>query len=266
MILTNDYKDYRAEIDEVGLWEQYYATRDIHIRNQIIERYSYLVKIIALKLRGIYQKYGDVDDIVNEGIIVLMDIIEKYDVTKNTKFETYASIRIRGSIIDYVRKQDWIPRKVKSDFKSIKEAEDELSNKLGRAPKDDEIAQYLKMDIKEYNQIVNNAYGTSILSFEELIGEANLRETEINIGYELPEEKIELKELYEVLIDSVNKLGEKEKMVISLYYKEDLKLKEIAEILNISNSRVSQIHTTALQKLEKRIRDYQNGDIERDKR
>ncbi|WP_313341548.1 FliA/WhiG family RNA polymerase sigma factor [Sedimentibacter sp.] len=263
MILTNDYN---VEINEAELWEQYYATRDINVRNQIIEKYSYLVKIIALKLRGIYQQYGDVDDIVNEGIIALMDVVEKYDITKNTKFETYASIRIKGSIIDYVRKQDWIPRKVKSDYKTIKDAEDKLTNSLGRTPKDDEVAQYLKMDMKEYNQIVNNAFGTSILSFEELLGEANLTETEMSIGYELPEEEVELKELYKVLVDSVNKLGEKEKLVVSLYYKEDLKLKEIADILNISNSRVSQIHTSALQKLEKSIMNYQNDNVEKDKR
>lgn len=263
MILTDNYN---VEIDEAELWEQYYATRDIQIRNQIIEKYSYLVKIIALKLRGIYQQYGDVDDIVNEGIIALMDVVEKYDITKNTKFETYASIRIKGSIIDYVRKQDWIPRKVKSDYKNIKDAEDKLTNSLGRTPKDDEVAEYLKMDMKDYNQIVNNAFGTSILSFEELIGETNLTETEMSIGYDLPEEEIELKELHKVLVDSVNKLGDKEKLVISLYYKEDLKLKEIADILNISNSRVSQIHTSALQKLEKNIMGYQNDIVEKDKR
>ncbi|WP_312700062.1 FliA/WhiG family RNA polymerase sigma factor [Sedimentibacter sp.] len=263
MILVDNYN---VEVDEAELWERYYATRDIHIRNQIIEKYSYLVKIIALKLRGIYQQYGDVEDIVNEGIIALMDVVEKYDITKNTKFETYASIRIKGSIIDYVRKQDWIPRKVKSDYKTVKEAEDKLTNSLGREPKDGEVAEYLKMDMKEYNQIVNNAFGTGILSFEELIGEANLTETEMSIGYELPEEEIEQKELYKVLVDSVNKLGEKEKLVISLYYKEDLKLKEIADILNISNSRVSQIHTSALQKLEKSIMNYQNDIVEKDKR
>ncbi|MGD9568613.1 MAG: sigma-70 family RNA polymerase sigma factor [Sedimentibacter sp.] len=263
MILTNKKQE---EIQEDDLWEQYYATRDIHIRNLIIEKYSYLVKIIALKLRGIYQQYGDVEDIVNEGIIALMDVIEKYDTSKNTKFETYASIRIRGSIIDYVRKQDWIPRKVKSDYKTVKGALDELSNKLGRAPSDAEVTEYLKMDIKEYNQIINNACGTSILSFEELLGEANLRELEISSGYELPEQEIESKELYKTLIESVSKLNEKEKLVISLYYKEEIKLKDIADILNISNSRVSQIHTSALQKLEKSVNSYLNDNNEKGKR
>lgn len=153
MILTNKNL---AELSEEELWLNYYATKDVNIRNLIIEKYSYLVKIIALKLRGIYQQYGDVEDIVNEGIIALMEVIEKYDITKNTKFETYASIRIRGSIIDYVRKQDWIPRKVKSDYKIVKEAEDNLSNKLGRTATDTEIAEFLKMDMNEYNQVVRD--------------------------------------------------------------------------------------------------------------
>lgn len=256
MILTDVYKEVPSEEE---LWEQYQATKDVRIRNQIIEKYSYLVKIIALKLRGIYQNYGDVEDIVNEGIIALMSVIEKYDISKNTKFETYASIRIKGAIIDYVRKQDWVPRKVKSDYKSVKNAEDDLSNKLGRAPNDDEIAEHLKIDIKEYNNIINNAYGTSILSFEELLGDANLIEKNLGSGYDLPEHEVETKELYNILVESVSNLNEKEKLVISLYYKEELKLKEIAEILNISNSRVSQIHTSALQKLEVRIKDYLNG-------
>jgi RNA polymerase sigma factor for flagellar operon FliA len=106
MILTE--KNQVKKNDELDLWEKYYATRDVNIRNQLIEKYSYIVKIIALKLRGIYQQYGDVDDIVNEGIIALMKVIEKYDISKNVKFETYASIRIKGAIIDYVRKQDWL--------------------------------------------------------------------------------------------------------------------------------------------------------------
>jgi RNA polymerase sigma factor for flagellar operon FliA len=264
MILTE--KNQVKKNDELDLWEKYYATRDVNIRNQLIEKYSYIVKIIALKLRGIYQQYGDVDDIVNEGIIALMKVIEKYDISKNVKFETYASIRIKGAIIDYVRKQDWIPRKAKSDYKSVKEAEDQLVDKLGRVPSDNEVAAYLKINIKDYNSIVNNAYGANILYFEELLGEANMRETENAAGYELPEEEIETKELYQVLVDSIKKLNEKEKLVISLYYKEELKLKEIADILDISNSRVSQIHSSALQKLEKCIKGYLNDNTEKNKR
>lgn len=256
MILT-DKKQVTTEEYQEQLWQEYSDTKDINIRNQIIEEYSHLVKIIALKMRGIYQQYGDVEDIVNEGIIALMDAIDKFDISKNTKFETYASIRIRGSIIDYVRKQDWIPRKVKSDYKIVRNAEDTLSNKLGRAPTDNEIAEHLKISIDEYNKIVSNAHGTSILSFEELIGEATSKD-ELRDGYELPEHEIESKELNKVLGESVEKLNEKEKLIISLYYKEELKLKDIAGILEVSNSRVSQIHTAALQKLEKSIRNYLN--------
>lgn len=258
MILAEN-KQIQIEEYQDQLWEQYNAAKDIGIRNQIIEKYSYLVKIIALKMRGIYQQYGDVEDIVNEGIIALMDAIEKFDISKNTKFETYASIRIKGSIIDYVRKQDWIPRKVKSDYKIIKETEELLSNKLGKAPTDNEIAEHLKMDISDYNKIISNAYGTSVLSFEELIEEINITEYGLRGRHMQPENEIESKELYKILVESVNKLNEKEKLVISFYYKEELKLKDIAQILEISNSRVSQIHTSALQKLEKSVKYYVNA-------
>ncbi|NLJ57629.1 MAG: FliA/WhiG family RNA polymerase sigma factor [Tissierellia bacterium] len=253
MILTQNKK---IEEDSIQLLQQYSRTKDINIRNKIIEKHSNLVKIIALKMRGIYQQYGDLDDVVNEGIIALMDAVERFDPSKNTKFETYASIRIRGSIIDYVRKQDWIPRKVKSDYKMVKEAEDLLANKLGREPTDIEVVEHLEIDIEEYNKIISNAHGSGILSFEELIGEAHLAEYGMINGYELPEYEIESKELYKVLVDSVNKLNEKEQLVISLYYKEELKLKDIADILEISNSRVSQIHTAALRKLEKDVKNY----------
>jgi len=244
------------QIDEVKLWEQYFATKEVHIRNQIVERYSYLVKIIALKIRGVYQQYGDVDDVVNEGIIALIDLIDKFDLSKNVKFETYATIRIKGAIIDYVRKQDWTPRKVKNDAKIVQEAERELNIKLGRTPNDCEIANHLKIDIEEYNQIMRNSLGTSIMSFEELIGEVNLREKEIRYEYELPEELYETKELNNVLKESINKLNDKEKLIISLYYKEEIKLKDISKILEVSNSRVSQIHSTALEKLGKSIKAY----------
>lgn len=259
--MTLIYKDQvnnLSEMDEQELWEKYYVTKDINIRNKLIERYSNLVKMIALKLRGVYQQYGDVDDVVNEGIIALMDVIERFDKTKNTKFETYAAIRIKGAIIDYVRKQDWIPRKIKNEYKTVKNAEEVLSNKLGRAPNDSEIADYLKINIKDYNNIINNAHGTSMLSFEELLLEASITELNIVDGYDLPEQEIETKELYSKLSEGIKKLNENEQLVISLYYKEELKLKEIAEVLNLSNSRVSQIHSTALVKLEKHIKEYIN--------
>lgn len=254
MILIDEKQVHIEELDN-DIWQQYQVAKDINLRNRIIEKYSYLVKIIALKMRGIYQYYGDVEDIVNEGIIALMDAIEKFDISKNTKFETYASIRIKGSIIDYVRKQDWIPRKVKSDYKSIKDAQELLANKLGRIPNDDDVAEFLKIDMENYNKIIGLANGASLLSFEELIGEANLTEYGTS-DFNLPEYEIESKELHNVLKESIDKLNEKEKLIISLYYKEELKLKEIALILEISNSRVSQIHTSALQKLEKSVKSY----------
>ncbi|MDF2676546.1 MAG: FliA/WhiG family polymerase sigma factor [Bacillota bacterium] len=242
--------------DESVLWEKYAETKDLRTRNQIIERYSYLVKIIALKIRGIYQQYGDVEDVVNEGIIALIDVIDKFDLSKNVKFETYAAIRIKGAIIDYVRKQDWTPRKIKNDVKQINNAEKELQIKLGRKPEEKEIADHLNMDMQEFNTIITKSLNSNILSFEELLGEANLKESFDADGYELPEYAYEQKEIKQVLKDSINELKEKEKLIISLYYNEELKLKDIANILEISNSRASQIHSEALGKLEKSIRLY----------
>ena len=148
----------------------------------------------------------------------------------------------------------------KETGKIIKESEEYLSNKLGRTPTDNEIVEHLNMDISDYNKIISNAYGTSILSFEELIEEANLSEYGLKDRHKIPEHEIESKELYKTLVESVNKLNEKEKLIISLYYKEELKLKDIAQVLEISNSRVSQIHTSALQKLEKSVRNYLYSD------
>lgn len=245
-----------GKTEEGILWEKYAKTKDLHTRNQIIAKYSYLVKIIALKLRGIYQQYGDVEDVVNEGIIALIDVIDKFDLSKNVKFETYAAIRIKGAIIDYVRKQDWTPRKIKNDIKIINNAEKELQIKLGRKPEEKEILSHLNMDAEEYNSIIRKSVNSNIVSFEELLGEANLKESFDQDGYELPENAYEQKEIKQILKNSINELKEKEKLVISLYYIEELKLKEIANILQISNSRVSQIHSEALSKLEKSIRIY----------
>lgn len=246
-------------ISENKLWEQYYATRDINVRNQIVERYMYIVRIIALKIRGIYQQFGDVEDVVNEGVIALMDVVEKYDITKNVKFETYASIRIKGAIIDYVRKQDWTPRKVKTDIKTLQEAEKELALKLGREPRDSEIAEFLNIRLEQYDEIIRNSLGLNILSYEELVGEAKMRGKEFWEDQDRPEDAYGAKELKEVLKESINQLSQKEKLVISLYYKDEIKLKDIANILEVSNSRASQIHSAALEKLQKSLREYMYG-------
>ena len=249
MMQANDIKD-----DNV-LWEKYIKTKDITVRNQIIDKYSYIVKIIAMKIRGVYQQYADVDDIINEGIIALIDAISRFDLSKDIKFETYATIRIKGSIIDYVRKQAWTPRRVNKNRRLIENAEKELSISLGRSPTELEISGYLKIDIAEYNKIILETSNSSLLSFEDLITELSYKN--LNQSSDLsPEDNFAREELEKALADAIEQLNEKEKLIISLYYKEELKLKDIASILEISNSRASQIHSQALTKLNDSIEKY----------
>ncbi len=249
MIQAKDIKDDEA------LWNKYFESKDLTVRNQIIERYSYIVKILAMRIRGVYQQYGDVDDIVNEGIIALIDAISRFDLSKNIKFETYASIRIKGAIIDYVRKQTWTPRRVNKNKKLVENAEKELSNTLGRSPSELEISNYLKIDVSEYNKIILETSNTSLLSFEDMISQVSHKSFS-SLSDLSPEENYTKEELEKNLVNAINSLNEKEKLVISLYYKEELKLKDIAQILEISNSRASQIHSQALSKLNDCIKKY----------
>ncbi|QSX07340.1 FliA/WhiG family RNA polymerase sigma factor [Sedimentibacter sp. zth1] len=237
------------------LWKKYSITKDIATRNEIIEKYSYIVKIIAIRIRGMYQQYGDMDDVINEGILALIDAINKFDLSKNTKFETYASIRVKGAIIDYCRRQAWTPRRVNRNKKLIESAEKELSNKLGRNPTEKEIASYLDIDVISYNKIIAETYNVNLLSFEDMINQLSTLKTS-GVNDSSPEDNFIKKELQSVLANAIDKLNEKEKLLISLYYKEEIKLKDIANLLNISNSRASQIHSRALQKLNIYIKKY----------
>ena len=135
------------------LWAEYRQTRNTEIRNQIVIQYSYMVKCIALKTIGRYQYFNYMDDLVNEGLIALLDAVEKFDPDKKVKFETYASIKIRGAMIDYIRKQDCFPRRLKRIAKNLNEAENDLSHKFGRNPTDQELADYLGVSLEDYQKM-----------------------------------------------------------------------------------------------------------------
>lgn len=250
-IIKND----KIIADDNRLWESYFQNRDIKTRNKIVEKYSYIVKVIAMKIWGIYHQYGDVEDIVNEGIIALIDAVSRFDISKDIKFETFASIKIRGAIIDYVRKQAWSPRRVNKNRKLIESADKELKIKLGRTPSEQEMADYLKISTTEYNKMILETSNTNLLSFEELISELSYKYS-ANSDDLTPEDNYVKQELKTVLVEAINQLDEKEKLVISLYYKDELKLKEIAEVMEISNSRVSQIHSQAIGKLSNIMKRY----------
>lgn len=250
-----------CQIPVEDLWLEYQQSKNTDTRNLIVVQYSYMVKCIALKTVGRYQYFNYMDDLVNEGLIALLDAVEKFDPDKKVKFETYASIKIRGAMIDYIRKQDCFPRRLKRMAKSLNEAENTLSHELGRNPTDQELAGYLSVSLEEYEKMQAETCSLNMLSFEELIYEKGVENIEFGVSGDPirgPEQVIAEKELGDVLAEYIDQLNEKEKLVISLYYKEQLKIKEISGIMEISDSRVSQIHSNALRKLKKSLNEYYN--------
>lgn len=250
------------EAEASELMREYLATRDVEIRNELVMHYSYIAKTVAIRLRGVFQNYAQTEDIVNQGIIALIDCIEKYDPDRGTKFESYAFMRVRGAVIDFVRKQDWLPRRLRVTAKTISATHEKLCNELMREPTVQEIADDLGMPVsaleKHYSEISNSV----MLSFEGLIQNVNqmgeLLENSMD-EESMPESKVFRDELRETLRDAIDGLSERERMVISLYYYEHLKLSDISGILGVSDQRVSQIISKAVLKLRYKLEKYMKG-------
>ncbi len=233
------------------LLEEYGRTGDQRIKQEIVLRYVYLIKSIAIQFRGVYASFAQVEDIVNESIIVLMNAVDKYKPEKNAKFETFISKRLRGLIIDIARKQDWVPRNIRKELKEIDDATKILYDKLGRYPTDQETADYLNINIDKYIKLLarSNIYNLISLDYflSEQAGEQNI---ESLVSHDmLPEQRMEQQELQKVLKEGIMQLKKNEQIVLSLYYRKELKMKEIAEVMQLSKPRISQIHARALCKL-----------------
>lgn len=254
--MTNYYGTEDPPVHE--LWVRYSKSGDVEIRNELIRQYSYLVRCIAIKIVGHYQYFNYLDDIISEGLIALMDAIAKFDLEKKVKFETFASIKIRGAMIDYIRRQDCFPRRLKKMAKAMNEADEKLNQQLGRTPTEREVADYLKVSLPEYQKMLAETCSMNMLSFEELVYEKGVESLALQTSNDSygPEQTMADKELSSVLQHDIELLEEKEKIVVSLYYKEQLKIKEISVIMGISESRVSQIHSSALRKLKKSLESY----------
>ena len=240
------------------LWESYQKSPTPALREQIILEYVSLVKVVAGRL-SMYLGYNvEYDDLVGYGIFGLIDAIDKYDAKKDVKFETYASLRIRGSILDHIRKMDWIPRTVRQRQKKLDEAVKRIEMRTGKNASDEELA--LEMGISEEELLVwqSQLKITNIVSLNEYVeqGSEPVMDAKNNSHFIQPEEKIEENELKKVLKDTLELLTEKERKVIELYYYEELTLKEISSILEVSESRISQLHTRALQKMKTKMGKY----------
>lgn len=240
------------------LWEDYARLKTPDLREKLILEYAPLVKVVAGRL-SMYLGYNvEYEDLVSYGVFGLIDAIDKFDRNKEVKFETYASLRIRGAILDQIRKMDWIPRTIRQRQKQIDTAMKELEQRNGRPPTDAEIAKYMGISEDEFMDWQNQVKADNIISLNEYVEQGNdiSSEKSISSGFDTPEGVIEKSELKKVLEESLEVLTDKEKKVILLYYYEELTLKEISRVLEVSESRISQLHTKALQKMKTKMGNY----------
>ena len=242
------------------LWQTYQENPSPELREKIILEYAQLVKVVAGRL-SMYLGYNvEYDDLVGYGIFGLIDAIDKFDLNKDVEYETYASLRIRGAILDQIRKMDWIPRTVRQKQKRIDEAIKQIEMRTGKNALDEEIAQELGVSEDELSNWQSQLKVTNIVSLNEFLeqGSEPVMDARQNSHFIQPEDLVEENELKQVLEESMNLLTEKEKKVILLYYYEDMTLKEISQILEVSESRVSQLHTKALLKMRNKMGKYMN--------
>lgn len=241
-----------------ALLQDYMYSRDEAVRNEIVLKNLGLVRSCALALRNTYVKFGDVDDVVNEGVIALMEAIETYDPERGAKFETYATLRIRGAIIDYVRSQDWVPRSVRKFARDLDNANSVLYNQYNRMPTNAELSEYLEMTEEKLLKCMAEASTTVTLSFEELLYEDNFENHPMSAG-EATDAGVLREECRRVIAQAIDSLKEKEKQVITLYYYKNMKYSDIAKTLGISESRVCQINTKATLTLKTLLEPYIKG-------
>ncbi|MCU7940973.1 MAG: RNA polymerase sigma factor FliA [gamma proteobacterium symbiont of Bathyaustriella thionipta] len=218
-----------------------------------VEKYAPLVKRIAYYLKGRLPVTIQLDDLIQSGMIGLLEAANNYDVTHGASFETYASIRIRGAMLDEVRKNDWAPRSVHRNSRRVAEVVRKIENKKGRDARDSEIAEELNIDISEYNRILQDASGHKILSFEEVgNGDESLMEHIPNSQNTLLDD-VQKDDIKAQVAHAISSLPERERLVMALYYDEELNLREIGAVIGVSESRVSQIHSQAVIRLQARL-------------
>ncbi|MCB1160803.1 MAG: RNA polymerase sigma factor WhiG [Leptospiraceae bacterium] len=247
------------QIDEMSLWREYRATKRGEIRDYLVEKYSPLVKHVAGRVAIGMPQNVEFDDLVSYGIFGLLDAIEKFDPNREIKFKTYAMTRIRGSIFDELRSVDWIPRSIRQKAKQLEQIIGMLENKEGQTVDDEAIARELGVSMSEYSSLLTKISGTSLVSLNDIwfLGDENdevsfmeTLESPQNLN---PDVIIEKEEIKNIIVEAIKTLPDKEKKVIVLYYYEDLTLKEIGEVLEVTESRISQLHTKAVMRLRGKL-------------
>ncbi|MDZ4654570.1 MAG: RNA polymerase sigma factor WhiG [Coriobacteriia bacterium] len=247
--------------DVSAYWATYKESGDPDARETLILNYSPLVKYVAGRLSSNLPQTVDTSDLISYGVFGLIDAIEKFDPGRGIKFETYAIARIKGAIIDELRAMDWVPRSVRARSREIEQAYITLENRLKRVPSDTEVAREMGVSARQLQDVLTKLSYTSVISFEELWTGGQDKDDKGNVlgsikdkSAEDPVQMFENVELKEILSSAIDRLPDREKTVIALYYYEGLTLKEIGAVLGVTESRVSQLHTKAVLRLRARLR------------
>jgi len=227
-------------------------------KDHLIKEYAPLIKFVAQKIAMRLPSNIELDDLISAGVIGLMDAIDKYDPSRDNKFKTYAEFRIRGAILDELRAQDWVPRSIRDKAKLLDKTMVNLESELGRAATDEEVAQALNISIEEFHELVNQVRPVSLLSIDDAQTFSNVdKKSILNLleGAKInnPYNQLSLKTVKDVIAQAIEDLPERQRLVLSLYYYEDLNLKEIGQVLRVTESRVSQLHAQAVQRLRAKL-------------
>ncbi|MCK5884628.1 MAG: FliA/WhiG family RNA polymerase sigma factor [Bacteriovoracaceae bacterium] len=239
--------------------KDYRSTVDPKVKDEIIIEYAPLIKYIAQKIASRLPSNIEVDDLISCGVIGLMDAIEKFDPTRDNKFKTYAEFRIRGAILDELRAQDWVPRSIREKAKMVDRTYSKLESSLGRPATDEEMCAELDVSHEEFHDLLNKAKSISLLNIDDSAsfnrGDKRLMAGMMDSDRTAnPYNAVSYKDLRDKIKEGIMTLPEKQRLVLSLYYYEDLNLKEIGRVLDVTESRVSQLHTQAIMKLRGKLR------------
>ncbi len=230
-----------------------------HIKEKIVLEHTPLIRYIVNRIAVRLPSHIDLDDLHNTGVIGLMDAIDKYDPDKNCKFKTYAEFRIKGAILDQLRSLDWVPRSIRQKSRRLEQAYTQVEQRLGRSATETEIADSLGIELEEFHYLINQVKGISMINLDELRSNSDgdqplYGDIFEDVKAENPFTSLGSREMRQAVADCISGLPEKERLVISLYYYEDLNMKEIGNVLGITESRVCQIHTKAVARLHSKLR------------
>lgn len=237
------------KIDFYDLWVEFKEKNSKKAKDDLIVEYIPLVKSIAGRLYSTYNANVEYDDLVGYGIVGLIDAVNKFDHKKSIKFETYATIRIKGAVVDQMRQMDWVPRSTRSKYRKIESALEKLQKEYQGEVTDEMMAKELGITVEDYHKMLSEATSYAVVSLEERINENSNFDIPSQDDSLMPYSQLEQNEVKKILMQTIGKLPERERLVLELYYYSELTYKEIAQVLEVTESRISQIHTKAIARL-----------------